>query len=433
MNLRPGQCEIKNISITDHKKSVVVNKDYPSAKMLEFVDTIDITESIFTSHIVADVTFNDGGNFKERFNISGDEEFIIEFQGYGSDVTLKYKLRVVEMSGVIPNSNLRSKVFKIRLASKELLIDSAHVVAKSYAASTRTILEDIIRKYLSSNKKLFIEDTKDPQKMIIPYLSPFQAIDFVRQRSVSAKYKSSTFLFFETSEQYNFATIEGLLERGSKLELQKFMQQEDVSQNVKGSQSSVTDMESFRLFSNYTVKDLFNLNNYFKNGGLQTVVSQYDFTTKKYTSKLFQNKPSSRLFYEFSNAKNPDISNTLFSEYSKYGKKPLLIPFVKYKDTTNVTNNYVYDTIAERICYANLFTHEKTYVDIPGNTRIHAGTIIELEIPKYDGQNSKKGKNTMDSGKYIVTSVRHSVKNADSSKYDSHLELMRFGKGVYEE
>lgn len=433
MNLRPGQCDIKNISITDHKKSVVVNKEYASAKILEFVDTIDITESIFSSHIIADVTFNDGGNFKERFNISGDEEFIIEFQGYGSDVTLKYKLRVVEMSAVIPNSNLRSKVFKIRLASKELLIDSAHAIAKSYAAGTRTILEDIIRKHLSSKKKLFIEDTKDPQKMVIPYLSPFQAIDFVRQRSVSAKYKSSTFLFFETSEQYNFATIEGLLERGSKSELQKFMQQEDVSQNVKGSQSSVTDMESFRLFSNYTVKDLFNLNNYFKLGGMQTTVSQYDFTSKKYTSKLFQNKPSSKLFYEFSNAKNPDITNTLFNEYSKYNTKPLLIPFQKYKDTTTVTNNYVYDTIAERVCYANLFTHEKTYVDIPGNTRIHAGTIIELEIPKYNGQNSKKGKNTMDSGKYIVTSVRHSVKNADSSKYDSHLELMRFGKGVYEE
>lgn len=433
MNLRPGQCDIKSISITNHTKSIVVNKDYPSAKLLEFVDTVDIIESIFSSHIVADVTFNDGGNFKERFNISGDEEFVIEFQGYGSDTTLKYKLRVVEMPAVIPNSNLRSKVFKIRLASKELIIDSAHVVAKSYASSTRNILEDIIRKYLESKKKLFIEDTKDPQKMVIPYLSPFQAIDFVRQRSVSAKYKSSTFIFFETSEQYNFTTIEGLLERGSKQQLQKFFQQEDVSQNVKGNQSSISDMDSFRLFSNYTVKDLFNLNNYFKNGGLQTVVTQYDFTTKKYTSKLFQNKPGGKLFYEFSNAKNPDISNTLFSGYSKYGNKPLLIPFTKYKDTTTATNNFVYDTIAERICYANLFTHEKTYIDIPGNTRINAGTIIELEIPKYDGQNSKKGKNTMDSGLYIVTSVRHSIKNADSAKYDSHLELMRFGKGVYEE
>jgi len=38
----------------------------------------------------------------------------------------------------------------------------------------------------------------------------------------------------------------------------------------------------------------------------------------------------------------------------------------------------------------------------------------------------------MDSGMYLITSIKHSIKIADSSKYDTHLELMRFGKGVYE-
>jgi len=432
MSLNPGQCDVKRMSITDHKKSIKIDKDTANAKLIEYIDTINIYESIFTSHINADISFLDGASFKERFNISGDEDFEIEFLGYGNDTPLNYKLKVVEMANLIPNNNLRAKNFTLRLASPELLIDSASTIAKSYSAGTKIILQDIIQKFLGSRKQLFIEETKDPPTLVIPYLSPFQAIDFVRQRAVSSKYKSSTFLFFETNQQYNFVTIEGLLDRGSKAKKQKFMQREDVSQNVKGNQASITDKDSFHLFFNYTVKDLFNLNNYFKNGALQSVVTEFDITTKSVKKRLFQNTPGSKFFFEFAEARNPDISTTLFNGYSKYITKPYFVPFAKYKDSNNQTSNFVYDTLLERICYANLFTHEKTYIDIPGNTLLKAGDIIELEIPKYEGQESKKGRNDMDSGMYLITSIKHSIKIADSSKYDTHLELMRFGKGVYE-
>ena len=432
MSINPGQCDIKRMSLTDHKKSIKIDKDTSNAKLIEYLDTINIYESIFTSHINADISFIDGASFRERFNISGDEDFEIEFLGYGNDTPLSYKLKVVEMSNIIPNNNLRSKNFTLRLASPELLIDSASTIAKSYSAGTMTILQDIIQKFLFSKKPLFVEDTKDPPTMVIPFLSPFQAVDFIRQRSVSQKYKSSTFLFFETNKQYNFVTIEGLLDRGSKLKKQKFMQREDISQNIKGNQASITDKDSFHLFFNYTVKDVFNINNYFKNGALQSVITEFDITTKTVKRRLFQNSPNSKIFYDFADAKNPDITSVLFNGYSKYNTKPYFVPFAKYKDSTNPTSNFVYDSLVERICYASLFTHEKTYVDIPGNTLLKAGDIIELEIPKYEGQESKKGRNDMDSGMYLVTSIKHSIKIADSSKYDTHLELMRFGKGVYE-
>jgi hypothetical protein len=278
---------------------------------------------------------------------------------------------------------------------------------------------------------LFIEETKNPPLVVIPYMSPLTAIDFIRQRSVSEKYKSSTFIFFETNERYNFVTIEGILERGSKLKKQKFFQKENVSENIKGSEATTTDKDSFRIFQNYTVKDLFNINDYFKHGALQSVVLQYDVTTKSFTRRLFQNKPTEKLFYDFADAKNPDITQTLFNDYSKYANKALFVPFSNYKDSVNKSTNFVFDTIAERVCYSNLFTHEKTYVDVPGNTQIKAGDIIELDIPSYQSKTTNLPKNPMDSGMYLVTTVRHSIKIADSSKYDTHLELMRFGKGVY--
>ena len=55
-----------------------------------------------------------------------------------------------------------------------------------------------------------------------------------------------------------------------------------------------------------------------------------------------------------------------------------------------------------------------------------------LKVPRYDALNAKNGNNQMESGYYLVTACKHSVTNSDTAKYDTHLELMRFGRGKLE-
>jgi hypothetical protein len=422
MILRPSQCSIKKISITNHTKSVVISENF-----LEFFGSLDIFENVFCPFITADLILLDGASFIEKNNITGGEDFEIEFEGYGSDQSLKYKLKISELIYNIPNPNVRSKNVGLRLVSEEYLNDSSNYISKSYNTGTKSIIEDIKNNVLKSKKPCFIEESKDLPVIVIPFLTPFQAIDFIRKRLVSEKYKSSTFVFYETSEGYFLTTVEGLFQRESS-KAQKFFQSESISQKVKGAGS--TDFDSFHLFLNYTVKSSFDLNHSLKYGGLGSTVSQYDFTTKKYQTRLFENNPSSKLFVDKSGGNNPIITQTIFDEYSKNTgvRKPLFIPFSKYKDTNNNTENFLFDTVAERICFSNLFTMEKTYIDIPGNTRIHAGSVINLQVPRYE--ESKKSSNEMDSGYYIVTAVKHMITNSDTAKYDTHLELMRFGRGV---
>jgi hypothetical protein len=72
------------------------------------------------------------------------------------------------------------------------------------------------------------------------------------------------------------------------------------------------------------------------------------------------------------------------------------------------------------------------YIDIPGNTLLQAGSIVNIKVARYDALNSKKELNEMESGLYLVTACKHSITNSDSTKYDTHLELMRIGRGVLE-
>jgi hypothetical protein len=424
MTLRPSQCDIKKISITNHTKSIVIDKQ---SSFLEFFGSLDIFENVFCPFITADLVLLDGASFIEKYNITGNEDFEIEIVGYGSDQPLKYKLKVSELIYNVPNPNLRSKNVGLRLVSEEYLRDSANHISKSYNVGTGDIVRDITSNILKSKKKLFVEESKDLPLTVIPYLTPFQSIDFIRKRLVSQKYKSSTFLFYETSDGYLLTTVEGLFERESS-KAQKFFQNEAISQDVKG--GSISDFDSFHLFFNYTVKSSFNLNHSLKYGGLRTLVSQYDITTKKYQQRLFQNNPSNKFFVDKSGGMNPIITQTIFNEYSQNSGKPLFIPFSKYKDTDNNTDNFLFDTVAERLCFSNLFTMEKTFIDIPGNTRINAGSIIHLQVPRYDSLESKQPSNQMDSGHYMVTAVKHTITNSDTARYDTHLELMRFGRGV---
>lgn len=423
MKLSPSQCLITKISIKTQAGEV--NQD---SNLLEFFGSLDVYENIFSSFITADLVLLDGASFIERYNISGNEDFEIEFVGYGFNDPLKYTFKVVELVTNMPSPNLRSKNVVLRLTSKEFLVDCSTSIAQSYDVSTKDIINNIFKTYLKSDKSVYVEAVKSIPVTVIPYLSPFKAIDFIRQRVVSEKYKSSSFLFFENATGFNLATAEGLVDIELKKGPQRFFQQESISENIKSGYNA-SDIDAHHLFYNYTVQSSFNLGASFKNGGLRTNVTQYDLTKKEYSTRVFLNNPDNRLFVDTTKNANPVISKNVYSEYVVNGNKAVFLPFSKYKDTDNPTSNFIYDTVAERMCFSSLFTQEQTYIDIPGNTKLGAGSLIYLKVPRYDALNSKQESNQMDSGYYIVTACKHSVTNGDTAKYDTHLELMRFGRG----
>jgi len=426
MNIRPSQCFINKISIKT--QSGEVNQD---SNFHEFFGSLDVYENIFSSFITADLVLLDGASFIEKYNISGNEDFEIEFTGYGFEDPLKYTFKVVELVTNLPAPNLRFKNVVLRLASKEFLVDCSTSIAQSYDVGTKDIINNIFKTYLKSDKPVYVEAVKSIPVIVIPYLSPFKAIDFIRQRIVSEKYRSSSFLFYENASGFNLATVEGIVENEVKKGPQRFFQSESISDNIKSGSTS-TDIDAMHLFFNYTVQSSFNLGASFRNGGLRTNVTQYDLTKKEYSTRVFLNNPDNRLFVDTTKNANPVISKKVYSEYVVNGNKAVFLPFSKYKDTDNPTSNFIYDTVAERMCFSSLFTQEQTYIDVPGNTKLGAGSLIYLKVPRYDALNSKQESNQMDSGYYLVTACKHSITNGDTAKYDTHLELMRFGRGDLE-
>jgi len=428
MTLRPGQCDIKTVSLSNHTKTSVYDK---SKGILNQIQSIDIYESIFTPYITADVNIVDGDSMKENLNLSGGEDFTIQFLGYGNDIPLTYNFKLTEIGAAIVADNLRSKTMTLRMYSSEYLTSSAKTISKSYNTSAEGIIKDIIGNVLGSKKKISVEPTKDLPVTVIPYLSPLTAISLVRQRVSSTVDTGSPLLFFENQKGFFFTTVHSILNKNGAgaSEVQTFFQKEGISSNVKGSQGTISDINAHKLFANYTVKTPVNTQYLLERGGVNTAISEFDLNTKTYRRRVFTNSALNNT--DSKDSKKSPLTDTLLNEYGKFVNKAFLVPFAKYKDTDNSTQNYVYETLAEKYSYTSLLSQQKTYIDIPGNTKIMAGSIVQLSIPRHDSSFDNKDKNEYESGRYMVSSVRHSISNLADSKYDTHLELIRYGRGVF--
>ena len=238
--------------------------------------------------------------------------------------------------------------------------------------------------------------------------------------------------FFENQKGYFFTSVNTIFANNGagSSEVQTFFQKEGISSNVKGNQSSITDLNAYKLFANYTVQTPVDVSSLLSEGGINCVISDFDFNTKKFKRRLFTNSPGNGSFVDFTDGKNSLVTKKIFDDYSKFVGKGFLLPFAKYKDVDESTMNFLYDSLAEKYSYTNSLTQQKTFIDIPGNTKIMAGSIINLEVPRHDSLFDSKDKNEVESGKYLVSSVRHSINVLLDSKYDTHLELIRYGRGV---
>jgi len=430
MILRPGQCDIKTISLSNHNGDAVYDR---SKGILNHIQSIDIYESIYTPYITADVNIIDGTSLKESMNLCGGEDFNIQILGYGNDNPLTYNFKLAEIGASIVADNLRSKTMNLRMYSKEYVINGALALSKSYSTSTSNIVNDIISNSLGSKKKVYTEPTKDLPVVVIPYLSPFTALDFIRQRTASTVDMGSPLMFFENQKGFFFTTIKSILKNNGagSSEVISFFQKEGISTNIKGSQGSISDINAHKLFANYTTQTPVNINFLLDRGGLNTFVSELDLNTKAFRRRLFTNVPVNKSFTDPADKSNSLLTDAIVKQYGQYSNKGFLVPFAKYRDADNKTNNFVYDTLPEKYSYTNLLSQQKTFIDIPGNTKIMAGSVIYLNIPRHDSSFDNKDKNEYDSGRYLVSSVRHSISNLVDSKYDTHLELIRYGRGVF--
>lgn len=378
------------------------------------IQQIDIYESLNNYTLSADIYVAEGIELMNNFPLKGEEfvQFSIQTQDRKK---VKYNFFVESIKKVIPNENSMMKFYILRCVTEDFLKNSYTVFSKrytdfGYGDAVKKVLDD-----LGSNKKVLIESTKGKFDYVVNNVRPFQVIDLIKERSVSAENNlSSLFFFYEDHEQYNFVTFEKLItDRKPKAEHFQFFY------DIVNQSSNLEKVINIRNILYYNVKTLGSSISKIQNGKMANQVRQFDILHGTYYDKYEYNNTN-----EYRNFKTTDqqvdFNSSAFNSLvtSTPGRIAMTV-----KDGTRPEMKH-----NENIPYKGPFREKLNQyalnIRVYGDTSLMVGDVIDVNMPEISGVTEEAKEQKVYSGNYVVFTLNHSiVREGDDGRFHHYMNL----------
>ena len=200
--LMGGDFRLNSLSIISPSTNNLLHLDHPSV-----FQELNIYEDLFSNVIRGTFTFIDTQGWAELLPLIGDETLIISFGTPGSKPKAVSSEEEPDSTSSAEEANTerfkvydcvetgtadKTKFYKIFFVSEEYVFSKKMKVSKGYKGNKfSSIVKDVMSKVNQKMspelyKRLYVEDTKTLQNVIIPNWNPFQAINFCASRSLSS-------------------------------------------------------------------------------------------------------------------------------------------------------------------------------------------------------------------------------------------------------
>ena len=386
------------------------------------VITFDIYESIMMPILYCEILINDSINLIENFPIIGEEFIEIEFKNAELNSVQSFRFKTASVTNKFSAGGQGNKLmYLIQCASEETLWNSTRYIQRRYAdGNPYAIVSDILQKDLKSTKRLNVDDisARGNDQITISQLTGLQAIDMVRKRSVSKKYKSSSYVFFENREGFNFTTIEHLILTG-KVAIGDKIFFYDSAVNTNVSNINVRNILAYQQV-NYT-----NANDLLQSGGLSNrsisldiktgIVNKIDFNFSRNIDKFAQTDPDN-----ISKMKTSSFINSYGAKEGTSTVKNMLIP-----KSLNNGQSFREESSGFLQSFISQLTQNIIRVMVYGDAAITVGNVIKLKLPIISGSTAKPDDSALSSGNYLVTRCRHMFVVRDKVMYKMALECVK--------
>ena len=176
---------------------------------------LNIYESIYKNAVTGSIVLADEGNQIARMSIQGLERIAFHLKTPGVAYGREDVVDATEETGEpyqIFNVTDRKQVnqgltiYTLHFASREFMRNLRTKVSQAYDGKYDRAVIDIMKdkNYLDSRKKLHYEPTGNSNKIVIPNLQPFAAINMIAKRSMADKTNGVGYYFYESTGGYYF-------------------------------------------------------------------------------------------------------------------------------------------------------------------------------------------------------------------------------------
>lgn len=417
-----GAVDIKQITLTINTGEKI--------NLVGFYSNITVEENIFSSAINGKISMADTEGGLEKFAIHGGETLTLKITKPGTDNLIIWREDLIITKITRNDVDIGNYVstYDMFFTSKTHINSMKRNLFKSYKQTTLAEAVYNIYREMSPND-IIIEDPKVTLKA--PFIStgvpPHKAIDYLAQRACS---KDNYFVFFERfvpvygsftdgkpfSSTHYFGSVEKLIKDSETSGVQTIAYIPKLAANVETKRiraGRYQRMDNFNHvpgmmlgFYNTTVSSINPITRNYNVNKLSYTDSDVE-TTDFYENKLFS---STNIFNTYDDVKNETP-----------GRKLIVSGMNDAISRDDWLNNHIYGSLSK-----SMF---KIAVDIQGGTNtIGVGHVVNFVTPSVvshmtNPQNSNPEIDPIYSGKYLVTSVVHSITGT------TYLKSMQLSRG----
>jgi hypothetical protein len=404
-NYNLGDVNISALQLFSERGSINLITSFVSAS---------IYESIFTPGIVCDIKILDGTDLLGQLRLVGDETIFFEISVLGSE-TASYTLALHELSELESVGAQKGKMYTLKCVSEEAMHAQTNIIQKSYNTLCSEMIQDIHRTYLKSNKPLELEQTSTPQRILVPSKSPFEAINLIRRRSVSAEYRSSLYLFFENRKNerltHNFVSIENLFDQSTV----KDFQMSDAA-NITILRRGDDNIIAFRIPRQFNSIERIAM------GGPRRIET-FNFTTWDFETNIVEANEERYNIPGRGTLNSGTFKNRYFSDSPPYSFIPVDI---SQRPETNIP-----EATPDIQGIISVLSQNSVRIKVIGDTVLTAGATINCELPNRNTFTDITQDDPLITGKFLISRIHHRIGEiADQPRYTCTVEAI---KGRYEE
>lgn len=429
-------------------------------------------EDLFSNFVYGTLMISDSNAFQNKHHWTGEEKLILEIdkpQNNGKALPLKGEYKIFQMEtrklGNDTNENLT-----INFCSPQLSLSNQIKISKSYKGKKISdIVKDICKTFLGLRvedekdengkvikpSQLLVEPTLGTRDVVIPKLSPFEAINWLATQAISEEIGlegGANYHFWQNRDGFFFQSMLHRLNRVGDYQYTPPLSKEGQSggkgsgywygtKNIEYQQPRWDPYEqiiSFEVLDTYdTVKSakkgMF-ANRLLSIDYLRRTHENADFDFNKYWNFINKNIQmykdeyfnNVRTFGKYSPA--PDIDNSKESTIKVYPSttNQKKNPYIKGRQP-NISSNYVEQFVPYRYGQTGLSGHNRIKILVPGDPYISVGKIVYVHFPKTSkGMTNATQEDVEDkflAGFYMISAVRHMLNQ--ENEFNTALELIK--------
>ena len=444
-----GDYDLKNIFLHNHLGEVTDIKN--------LVQELNIYESIYKNALTGSVVIIDAQNLIAKLEIQGLERISFTLSTPGANNTRDivdasettghpfHVYKITDRKQLAPGTLL----YTLHFGSREFMRNLRTKVSQAYEGRLDRSVYNIFldENYLDSRKTLTFEPCGNSDKIVIPNLRPFDAINMIANKALPEKSNGVGYYFYETTKGFHFRSwenmvvSEGQFDRPIKQEFYYMplnINDPNIDNKIEHEYKSV---ESYRFINNFhdvaanTVGGTYGhrviTHNLFDKSYRKDDYNYHQqFSLTEHTDRGRNDKGRNYAIGDSDVDETPINLVTTSSKVSDYPESR-----VSLQSTTRFLHNvdkgsvYGLDVLQDGPKLGQGIAQQAQVVQgttlklvVKGQSYLEAGDLIDFKLRSVDEKNPDGEEDPQYSGKYVITKIRHQV---NAEKYVMVLECAK--------